>query len=88
MRAPSRHHGGAGSNKPTAAPCGAAVGHRREGGRRTVDHHPAAGCYAAFASDFRSSMLAIAHLVSTAAASLCAFITISPSSLALVTASS
>ena len=47
---------------------------------------PAAGSYAAFASDLKSSKFAIAHLVRTSTASLWALIAISVSSLALLIA--
>src|SRR5690606_4791681 len=56
---------------------------RRE---RAMATRPTAGIHAVLASDFRSSMLAMAHLVSTSTASLWAFIAISVSSLALFTA--
>ena len=61
---------------------------RREGVRCMPDRPSTASSYAVFASDFRSSMLAMAHLVSTSTASPWAFIAISTSSLALVTAAS
>ena len=59
---------------------------RREGARGMPDRRSTASSYAVFASDFRSSMLAMAHLVSTSTASPWAFIAISTSSLAWVTA--
>ena len=73
--------------KPTAAPCGAAVGRFvARGARGMPDRRSTASSYAVFASDFRSSMLAMAHLVSTSTASPWAFIAISTSSLPWVTA--
>ena len=73
--------------KPTAAPCGAAVGRFvARGPGEMPDRRSTASSYAVFANDFRSSMLAMAHLVSTSTASPWAFIAISTSSLAWVTA--
>jgi hypothetical protein len=76
--------GAAGIIKPTAAR-GAAVGVKVASGVDTGPR-PTAGSYAVLASDLKSSMLASAHLVSTSTASPWAFIAISVSSLALLTA--
>ena len=74
--------------RPTAARRGRRRPDRRARRPGEPDRRATAGSYAVFASDFRSSMLAMAHLVSTSTASLWAFIAISASSLALLTAAS